>query len=100
MHACMWPVTKLLGLSCRQIAQLASLRLDRPLSFNEKLRLTMHSVICGICRPLPRQLDNLRTLARRAGCCDGHDEAPAEVSDEDIPAETCSRIRAALEREN
>lgn len=92
MQAMTWPMMKLLGLSCRQFAVLTSLRLDRPLTFIERLCFHMHSLLCHVCRPLPKQLENLRRLTR---CCDqSHNEEPAATAS--LPPEAEERIREAL----
>lgn len=57
MQAMMGPMMKHFGLSCRQFAELCSLRMDRPLTFSESLRYRFHAMMCGICRRLPAQFE-------------------------------------------
>lgn len=95
-HALTGPVMKLLGLSCRNYAELCSARLDRALTSGEHLRFRFHGLICHLCRPLPRHLEQLRTLTRRAAC-----EDPAHCHEDGAPAKqldvkALERIRQAL----
>ncbi|WP_395730872.1 hypothetical protein [Prosthecobacter sp.] len=85
---------KLLGLSCRQFAVLTSLRLDRPLSLTENLRFHLHSLLCHVCRPLPRQLENLRVILRCTAC---HEENTDILSA--LSPEALQHIREALKQE-
>lgn len=61
MQAMMGPMMKRLGLSCREFAELCSLRMDRPLTLPESLRYRFHAMMCGICRRLPAQFDAIRS---------------------------------------
>lgn len=95
MHTFMWPLLTPLRMSCRHFARLCSERLDRPLTFYERTCLSMHSILCGVCRPLPGQLEKLRHLVR---CC----ETPSEGMDSEqpLPPGAESSIRAALMEES
>ncbi|MBV6500255.1 MAG: hypothetical protein CJBNEKGG_02728 [Prosthecobacter sp.] len=92
----MCPALKLMGMSCRHFAKLSSERLDRPLTASEALRLRFHGLMCHVCRPLPRQFENLRRLTR---CCGqhSHNEAPAPA---ELPPEAREKIQAALTHES
>lgn len=98
MQGMTWPMMKMLGLSCRSYAELCSTRLDRSLTFSERLRFRFHGLMCHLCRPLPRQFEHLRALTRCVACEDpahSHDaSAPTEVLGEDA----VQRIRHALEQ--
>ena len=91
-----WPLMKLMGMSCRHFAKLCSERLDRPLTLPENLRLRFHGLMCHVCRPLPKQFENLRRLTR---CCGHHssDESPATA---ELPPEAHATIREALIHES
>jgi len=98
----MSPILKLCGLSCRQFAELAGVRLDRPLKWLETLRFRMHRIMCGVCRPLPKQLENLQKLTRCACENDFHNEdaKPGDVEASDgLSAEAKQKMRALLEKE-
>ncbi|MCA1963147.1 MAG: hypothetical protein LDL31_04285, partial [Prosthecobacter sp.] len=58
MQGMTWPLMKLMGLSCRHFARLCAERLDRTLTLGERLRLVLHGLLCHVCQPLPRQLEN------------------------------------------
>lgn len=91
MQSMMWPVMKIMGLSCRHFAALSSLRLDRSLTLSETLRFHAHRIVCTLCRPLPKQLEHLRALTRCTAC----ESAPTPEATLDDDALT--RIRSALE---
>lgn len=99
MHTILCPVMKLMGLSCRQFAELAAARMDRPLSGWESLRFRFHRAMCGLCRRLPVQLENLRTLTRCAVCDEDTGSAEStEPGATTLDSEALQRIREALER--
>ena len=82
-------VLRVLGMTCEEVAFLASEAMDRPLSFSEGLGAKLHRWICPGCRHYRDQLlilqEVLRHLDERgaAGC-------PA------IPQETRERILQVL----
>jgi predicted anti-sigma-YlaC factor YlaD len=47
-------------LSCKEVSNLLSDRLDRKLSFMERVRLRMHLAMCTACSRVGRQLGFLR----------------------------------------
>ncbi len=97
VHTVMCPLMKLMGLSCRQFAELAAVRMDRPLRAREALRFRFHRALCSLCRPLPAQLENLRTLTR---CACAHDAPPAEPEPAiELTPEARQRLRDALDAE-
>jgi hypothetical protein len=51
-------------LSCRKASELASRSLDRPLTAGERITLTLHLAICGICRRYRRQIMFISRAAR------------------------------------
>lgn len=97
MQALMSPVMQMAGLSCRQFAELAATRLDRPLGRWESLRFHFHRAMCDLCRRLPAQLENLRALTRCA-CLHTPEEETAATQDStaELSPEARERIRAAL----
>lgn len=100
IHVVMGPMMEWFGLSCRSYAELCSARLDRPLTASERLRFRFHGLMCHLCRPLSKQLEHLRALARCAGCEDpAHTEAAAAPA-EALGEEAARRIRRALQHES
>lgn len=95
VFALMCPLMKLMGLSCRQFAELASARMDCPLTRWQSLRFRFHRAMCGLCRRLPNQLENLRVLTRHA--CEAEEEPP--VDGVALSPEARQRLREALEAE-
>lgn len=55
-------LTMLVNLSCGEASRLASEALDRELSRNERWALRLHTLICGNCRRLTRQLATMRAV--------------------------------------
>lgn len=49
--------------SCRDVSQLLSESLERPLGFSERWSLRLHLMICRNCENFSRQLKLLRTLS-------------------------------------
>ena len=99
VQGAMCPVLKLCGLSCRQYAELAALRLDQPLKRFESLRFRFHRMMCGICRPLPTQLENLRELTRYA-CVDEKSDGESSEATLELQSDAKRRIRACLKDES
>lgn len=99
MHAVMCPVMLLFGLSCRQFAELAAIRMTRALTKGESFRFRFHMSLCGLCRGLPRQLGNLRLLTRCI-CQEEHGAVPPGApSVPDLSPEARIRIQQALAAE-
>ncbi len=99
MHAVMCPVMKLFGLSCRQFAELAAIRMTRALTKGESFRFRFHMDLCGLCRGLPRQLESLRLLTRCI-CQEEHGAfPPGAPSAPDLSPEARSRIQQAIAAE-
>jgi len=54
-------------LKCREAAKLASQRMDRDLSFGERVSLRVHLAICEGCANFSRQVAFLRRAVERLG---------------------------------
>ena len=52
-------------LDCRQVSRMLSEAQERPLRAAERLRLHAHLLVCKGCMEFRRQLDFLRTAAKR-----------------------------------
>ena len=85
-----------LHLSCRSFIQTASQKYERPLSVGEKLRQTLHRIMCGICRVQEWRLDQLRALALEVGRKAG-DDTKAELSSEALHRMHAAMVRATQE---
>ncbi|MDP1755729.1 MAG: zf-HC2 domain-containing protein [Methylotenera sp.] len=46
-------------LTCKQVSQLVSQSLDRPLSWSERVQLKLHVLMCNACRHFKHQLNQL-----------------------------------------
>ena len=57
-------------MSCQQATRLMSARLDRRLSFRERVALAFHLGMCRLCRGFSSELERLRDFARRYGSDD------------------------------
>ncbi|MBK1829452.1 zf-HC2 domain-containing protein [Verrucomicrobiaceae bacterium R5-34] len=95
MQRLMWPVLKVLGMSCKSTYELCSTQMDRKLSFSESLRLRLHLLICSSCRHLPAQFKGLKKLVHVA--CD-HDSEPHLDSTAQLTEESKDRIRESLSK--
>jgi len=93
MQAMMWPILKVLGISCRAIYELCSEQMNRQLTAGEAFRLRVHLMMCGICRHLPAQFRGMRELVR---CAHSHEHG--ETSDECLSAEAKERIASKLRK--
>lgn len=51
-------------MNCRQATELLSQSLDRPLTFQEKMKLRFHLVICSGCRNFSLHMGKLRSYSR------------------------------------
>lgn len=96
MQAMVWPILKLLGMSCKETYGLCSEQLDRKLTPGESFRLRFHLMMCGVCRHLPAQFRGLRELVRS---CD-HDHEPEEFPDEHLSPEAKERIFERLKSQS
>ena len=57
-------------MNCKEATQLISQGQERKLSLVERLGLKLHVLFCAGCRASERQLEFLRTAARRIGSPD------------------------------
>lgn len=51
-------------MSCHEATRLISESQDRPLTRTERIRLSMHTLMCRGCHRFEQQMDTLRGLAR------------------------------------
>ena len=84
---------ELQGLTCREATRLAALAMDRPLNFSERVKLSMHGLLCSYCRNYMSQLRLLRKWVRRES---GPDVSPLGTQ---MPSASASRIKKRLESE-
>ena len=52
-------------LSCKEVSQLVSQSLDRPLPIGKRIAVRMHLMICTLCRRYQRQLHFLQQATRQ-----------------------------------
>ncbi len=89
-------IARLLTLPCSEVARLASLSLDRPLSRGERLALWSHLVYCKACRRYRRQILRLRETLRMLR---EPIESPAGLAGAELtmPTELRERLRKVIE---
>lgn len=58
-------------LTCRDATRLASEALDRRLALRERVGLTVHLALCGLCRRHAAQIDFVRRAVARLGARSG-----------------------------
>lgn len=81
-------------LNCKEFAMLASERLDRPLSFWDKVSIKMHLLMCPPCQRIQKQLEALRRACRwGAADRDGMDQEECR-----LPENARSRIKETLKK--
>lgn len=51
-------------LNCHEVTRLASEAMERPLSFRERLSVSMHTMMCSGCRNFRQQVRFLREMMR------------------------------------
>lgn len=81
------------GLTCREATRLAASAIDRQLTLRERMKLSMHGLLCSYCRNYMRQLRFVRKWVRRMS---GPDASPSST---ELPTDSASRIKKTLERE-
>lgn len=79
-------------LDCKHASHLVSQSMDRPLRWRERLGLSVHLAMCGMCRQFLSQLRLIRGALRRMV-----NQAEEDVSVK-LPEEAHERIRKALEK--
>ena len=81
------------SLSCRRYSELASRRLDGPLSFSENALYWFHHMLCITCRRYNRQISMIEKALGRA-----HQEPLDQTIEQAAPLsdDGKERIRAAL----
>ncbi|SEL03450.1 zf-HC2 domain-containing protein [Halomonas daqiaonensis] len=65
---------------CKQATRLMSLKQDRPLSFQQRLSLRMHLLMCGACRECDKQFTLLHQAGKRFDNEASHTPAPDDDS--------------------
>ena len=96
MQAMMWPLLRMLRMSCKITYELCSEQMDRELTPGESSRLKFHLMMCGVCRHLPAQFSGLRETVR---ACE-HDHSHEENSDQQLSPETRERIYEFLKTDS
>jgi len=81
------------GLTCREATRLAANAIDRPLTFRERVKLSMHGLLCSYCRNYARQVRYLRKWVRRMS------EPGVSPLGTELPSGSASRIKKRLENE-
>lgn len=79
-------------INCKEYASLVSQRLDRPLSFRDKVMMRLHQLVCPPCKHIQAQMASIREACRWV--------PPNEMDTEQgvcvLPEEARLRIKAAL----
>jgi hypothetical protein len=80
-------------LNCKEFSALVSERLDRPLSFWDKMAIRLHCIMCPACNHIQAQLETLSNACR---CIPGSD---TEVEEQcHLPDDVRLRIKAELKK--
>jgi predicted anti-sigma-YlaC factor YlaD len=54
-------------LTCKETSYLASKKLDKKLTFRERMDFFLHTVMCSLCRHYARDINKLHLLLLKAG---------------------------------
>ena len=54
-------------LTCKEAIYLASKKLDKNLTFQERIGFLLHTAMCGLCRHYARDMEALHKLMLKAG---------------------------------
>ena len=54
-------------LTCKEAIYLASKKLDKNLTFRERVEFLLHTAMCGLCRHYARDMEALHKLMLKAG---------------------------------
>ena len=76
------------GLSCREAIRLSARAMDSSLALRERLKLTLHFLLCDPCRSYVRQLGRLRRWVRWMSKAD---DLPLEIAMPSISAQGIKR---------
>lgn len=52
-------------LSCKQVSQIISQSLDRPLTLRERFALKLHLLICKYCKRFSQQMQTIRVAVKQ-----------------------------------
>lgn len=77
--------------ACSKASKLASDSLDRRLTLSERLRLLLHTAICGVCRHSSEEIALIHTTARLI-----HEQRSGNIR---LSAEQRRRLQKALEEQ-
>ncbi len=78
-------------LTCKEVTEMVSNKLDRKLSLIERLKLKLHLMICKHCKSYANQLNFIHALSNRA---DEHIEA-LEIG---LSASAKNRLRESISK--
>ena len=80
-------------LSCKDVSYIVSESLDGELQWRERLRVKTHLLMCKACQRMARQMELLRTVARRY---ESTRQEAVPPDSEALPNEARARILAQL----
>ena len=75
-------MTRWLKITCADTSPLISEIMDHRLPFSKRWRLKIHLAICGVCRFYLKQLEVIRTLAKKLGREDSGFNQETRLSEE------------------
>lgn len=54
-------------LTCKEASLLASKKLDKKLTFRERMHFYLHTAMCNLCRHYAKEIEALHQLIKKAG---------------------------------
>lgn len=78
-------------LSCKDVSQIISQSLDRPLTMRERFALKLHLLICKYCKRFSQQLQTIRVALKLTTSAIDNDDTIK------MPSETKKRLMQTIE---
>jgi len=81
-------------LTCKEASLLASKKLDKKLTFRERMSFTLHTAMCHLCRHYAKEISELHKLIQQA-------DRPEDVvltENEQLSKQSRERIKQAIDK--
>ena len=81
-------------LTCKQASFLASKKLDKKLTFKERIGFSLHTAMCGLCRHYANEIEALHKLMQKVGKA----EDSALLDNEKLSEQSRKRIKQEIDK--
>lgn len=81
-------------LTCKEASFLASKKLDKKLTYRERIDFYLHTVMCSLCRHYAKEIEALHKLMKKLG------KSKGEVLSENgkLPEQSRKRIKQEIDK--